>query len=50
MHHQVMALPGIIACTVNADARSLAFTYHPDEVTPVQVCQQLLAGWHAQLY
>lgn len=50
MHDQVVRLPGITACTVNADARSLAFTYHPDEVTPAQVCQQLPAAWHAQLY
>ena len=50
MHDQLVALPGITACTVSPDAHSLAFTYRPDEVTPAQVCQQLPAAWHAQLY
>ena len=50
LHRLVTHVSGITACTISADVRSMAFTYHPNEVTPEQVQQQLPAAWHAQLY
>ncbi|MGI4862930.1 MAG: hypothetical protein ACRYFZ_03350 [Janthinobacterium lividum] len=50
LHARLLQLPGITACTVSADAQAVAYTYHPDEITPAQVQQQVASGFRVQEY
>ena len=50
LHTRLMQLPGITACTVSADAHAVAYTYHPDEITPAQVQQQIAPVFQVQQY
>lgn len=50
LHAQLMQVPGITACTVSADAHAVAFTYHPEVVTPAQVQQSVASSFRAQQY
>ncbi len=50
LHTRLMQIPGITACTVSADAHAVAYTYHPDEVTPAQVQQQVAPAFQVQEY
>lgn len=51
LHTRLLQLPGITACTVSADAHAVAYTYHPDEITPAQVQQQVAsAAFRVQEY
>jgi hypothetical protein len=50
LHDQLVRLPGVTACTISADAHSLAFTYQPSVVTPAQVQQQVARSYRVQSY
>ena len=50
LHNQLVHLPGVTACTISADAHSLAFTYQPGVVTPAQVQQQVARSYRVQAY
>lgn len=50
LHARLLQIPGITACTVSADAHAIAYTYHPGEVTPAQVQQQVASGFRVQEY
>ena len=50
LHDQLLQLPGITACTVSADAHSVAYTYHPDETTPATVQAALAPGFQLRAY
>ena len=45
LHARLLQLPGITACTVSADAHAVAYTYHPNEITPAQVQQQVASAF-----
>ncbi|MFD2217841.1 hypothetical protein [Hymenobacter bucti] len=47
---QLAKLPGITACTISADAHAVAFTYHPDVVTPTQVRQIVAHSFRVREY
>lgn len=47
---RLLRVPGITACTVSPDAHAVAYTYHPGEVQPAQVPQQLAPAFWAQVY
>lgn len=50
LHTRLLQLPGITACTVSADAHAVAYTYHPDEITPAQVQQQVASAFQVREY
>ncbi|TVT41649.1 hypothetical protein FNT36_09460 [Hymenobacter setariae] len=50
LHTQLIQMPGITACTVQAGAHAVAYTYRPDEITPAQVQQQLAPAFRVQTY
>jgi hypothetical protein len=50
LHARLLQVPGITACTISADAHALAFTYHPDVVSPTQVQRLVARSYQAQEY